>query len=308
MSSRPITALMPVADALSLFEALRPRQWTKNLIVLAPAFFHFNPRFETLWPSAAFLALFCTVSSAFYLLNDIADREADRLHPKKRFRPIAAGRVSPLHASLLAAALLVTALGLAAWISLPAALLLLVYCLLQVLYNLWAKHVVLLDLMFIAAGFVVRAGGGATASQIPLSPWFLLCVGLLAVFLGIEKRKGEMAHVMAGDQATTRLVLQQYTPRLLERMEQVVVSGGVVTYALWSAGPSLNGAPTPAMMLTVPAVLYGVFRYQWLSESGRDTERPEALVLSDRPLLWTAFCWLLVTALVLAGRSTGMIV
>jgi decaprenyl-phosphate phosphoribosyltransferase len=101
-------------------------------------------------------------------------------------------------------------------------------------------------------------------------------------------------------------VLKDYSLRLLERMEQVVVSGGVVTYALWSAGPQLNGAPSPFMMLTLPAVLYGVFRYQWLSEQGRDTERPEDLLLGDKPLLWTAACWLIVTALVLAGHSARM--
>jgi decaprenyl-phosphate phosphoribosyltransferase len=295
-----------MAGLLAIVEALRPRQWTKNLIVLAPLFFHFKLRADILLPGIAFTVLFCLVSSAFYLLNDLMDRQADRVHPRKRFRPIASGRVNPVHAGVLAAFLLIGALGTAWKVSIPAAMLLTVYCLMQVLYNLWAKHVVLLDLMFIAVGFVIRAGGGAAAGQIPLSPWFLLCVGLLAVFLGIEKRKAEMA-VSSGGPASTRSVLEDYTNKLLERMEQVVVSGGVVTYALWSAGPTLNGAPAQAMMLTVPAVLYGVFRYQWLSERGRDTERPEDLVLTDRPLQWTAVCWLVVTALVLAGHSAGLL-
>ncbi len=302
MSSRSIITRQPVSDVLSLGEALRPRQWTKNLIVLAPAFFNFNPRAETVLPSLIFMALFCMVSSAFYLINDLTDREKDRLHPKKRLRPIAAGRVVPMQAAGLAALLLCAAMGVALQVSAVGALLLLVYCLLQVLYNLWAKQVVLLDLLFIAAGFVLRAGGGAVASQIRLSPWFLLCVGLLAVFLGIEKRKGEIAH-LTGTIGGTRAVLREYTQRQLERMEQVVVSGGVVTYALWSAGPQLNGAPSPFMMLTVPVVLYGVFRYQWLSEQGCDTERPEELLLADRPLLWAAGCWFVVTALVLAGHA-----
>ena len=302
MSSRPIVARQPLTDAVSLLEALRPRQWTKNLIVLAPDFFRFSLGIETVLPGLIFLALFCVVSSAFYLINDLVDREKDRVHPKKRLRPIAAGRVAPGLAAGLAGLLLCAALGVAWQVSVPGALLLLVYCLLQVLYNVWAKQMVLLDLLFIAAGFVLRAGGGAVASQIPLSPWFLLCVGLLAVFLGIEKRKGEIAH-LAGTVGSTRAVLRDYTPRLLERMEQVVVSGGVVTYALWSAGPQLNGAPSPFMMLTVPVVLYGVFRYQWLSEQGFDTERPEDLIVADRPLLWTAGCWLMVTALVLAGHA-----
>lgn len=305
MSSRPI-AHAPRFEALSLFEALRPRQWTKNLIVLAPAFFHFKLRLETIWPSVEFAALFCLVSSAFYLLNDLADREVDRLHPKKCLRPLASGRVSETQAVGMAALLLVTSLMMAVRISLPAALLLLLYCLFQVLYNLWAKHVVLLDLLFIAAGFVIRAGSGAAASHIPLSPWFLLCVGMLAVFLGIEKRKAEIAHV-AGCGGQTRFVLHEYSRALLERMEQVVVSGGVITYALWSAGPHLNGAPTAAMMLTVPMVLYGVFRYQWLSEQGHDTERPEEVLSHDRPLLWTAFCWVALAALVLAGHSAGFL-
>ena len=306
MSSRPIAARGPFNEVLSLAEALRPRQWTKNIIVLAPAFFHFNLRLDVILPSVAFMALFCIVSSAFYLLNDLADREKDRLHPKKHRRPIASGRVTPINAVATAVVLLCLGLGAAFEVSFLAALLLLVYCLLQVLYNLWGKHVVLLDLLFIAVGFVVRAGAGATASHIPLSPWFLLCVGLLAVFLGIEKRKAEIEH-LAGPVGSTRLVLQDYSPRLLDRMEQVVVSGGVVTYALWSAGPQLNGAPTALMMLTLPAVLYGVFRYQWLSEQGHDTERPEEILLADKPLIWTGVCWLLVTALVLAGHAAGIL-
>lgn len=307
MSSRPLVHA-PLADALSLFEGLRPRQWIKNLIVLAPAFFHFKLRPETIWPSVAFTGLFCLISSAFYLLNDVADRDADRLHPRKRFRPVAAGRVSVAQAVSFAA-FLVGASLIAAWqISYPAALMLVIYCLLQGMYNLWAKHVVLLDLLFIAAGFVIRAGSGAAASQIPLSPWFLLCVGLLAVFLGLEKRKGEITHAAAALPAgATRSVLQDYSRRLLERMEQVVVSGGVVTYALWSAGPQLKGAPTPAMMLTLPAVLYGVFRYQWLSEHEHDTERPEELVLKDKPLRWTALTWVVTAALVLAGHAAGLV-
>ena len=306
MSSRPIAARGPFNDVLSLAEALRPRQWTKNVIVLAPAFFHFNLRAEVIVPSLAFMALFCIVSSAFYVLNDLVDREKDRLHPVKQLRPVAAGRVTPIHAAAMAVVLLCIGLGAAFEVSFHGALLLVVYCLLQVLYNLWAKHVVLLDLLFIASGFVVRAGAGATASHIPLSPWFLLCVGLLAVFLGIEKRKAEIDR-LAGSIGSTRLVLQEYSRRLLERMEQVVVSGGVVTYALWSAGPQLNGAPTAFMMLTLPAVLYGVFRYQWLSEQGHDTERPEEILLTDKPLLWTGACWLLVTALVLAAHAAGFL-
>jgi 4-hydroxybenzoate polyprenyltransferase len=304
MSSRPL-AHPPLADALSLFEALRPRQWIKNLIVLAPAFFHFKLQAAILWPSLAFTALFCLISSAFYLVNDVADREKDRQHPKKRFRPIASGRVGAAPALCLAALLLTAALGVAWRISLPAFLMLIIYCLLQFMYNLWAKHVVLLDLLCIAAGFVIRAGSGAAASQIPLSPWFLLCVGLLAVFLGLEKRKAEIA--LAAQSPGTRSVLEDYSRRLLDRMEQVVVSGGVVTYALWSAGPHLKGAPTPAMMLTLPAVLYAVFRYQWLSEQGHDTERPEDLVLADKPLLWAGLCWMATAALVLAGHSAGMV-
>ncbi len=305
MSSRPIPAGHPIADFMSLVEAMRPRQWTKNLIVIAPAFFHFKPKPEVWWPSIALAALFCLISSAFYLINDVADRPADRLHPRKRLRPIAAGRVSATQAVFLAGLLAISAFGLVTRLPWQAGLLLLVYCLLQVLYNLWAKYVVLLDLLFIAAGFVVRAGAGASAGQIPLSPWFLLCVGLLAVFLGIEKRKAEITH-LAALQGVTRAVLHDYSERLLDKMEQVMVSGGVITYALWSAGPQLNGAPTSAMMLTLPAVIYGAFRYQWLSEQGRDTERPEDLLLTDRPMLWTALCWVTVACIVLAGHSAGL--
>ncbi len=298
--------------------ALRPKQWTKNLIVFAAPIFSLQLDPVSLLQSFLAFVLFCGLSSAFYLLNDIADVQSDRCHPTKCKRPIAAGLVSIPTALTMAGILLVGTVAVG-WLHQPLlGSTLIAYALMQVAYNLRLKHTVILDVICIASGFVLRACAGAAATGIVVSVWFLLCTAMLALFLGIEKRKAELRVTkLKGGQ--TRRVLYRYSQPLLTRMEGTVTTGVIMTYALWSAGPVVNGATTPWMMITLPFVAYGVFRYQFLSDPeeisrrangtdhGGKTERPEEILLSDRPLGLTIIAWLMMVIAVLSLHNQGIL-
>ena len=291
-----------------LLAACRPRQWTKNLLVFAAALFAFRFEADVWLPAGGALVAFCLISSAIYLLNDCLDVAADRAHPSKRNRPIAAGLVSVPAALTTAAVLAVVSLSFAAWVAPVLAGVVLLYGLIQVGYCLQFKRMPLLDLFCIASGFLLRAIAGAVAASLPLSPWFLLTVGLLALFLAIEKRKAELR--VAQDRGViTRKVLERYSLPLLLRLESLVATSAFLSYALWAAGPALNGAPTSWMLLTVPFVLVGIFRYQLLSDPEeaerrraldpeRSSEKPEEILLGDLGIKLTLAGWLVTTAVI----------
>jgi decaprenyl-phosphate phosphoribosyltransferase len=299
--------------------ALRPRQWTKNLVVFAAPLFSFNLNSQSLLGALLALALFSSASSAFYLINDIVDVKADRQHPVKCNRPIAAGLVSIPVAWIMAATLLGGALIVGWWKSPQLGVTIAAYALLQVAYNLKLKRVVILDIGAIATGFVLRAYAGAAATNITLSPWFLLCTAMLALFLAVEKRKAEL-RLLNLRGGSTRSVLKRYSLPLLHRMENVVTTGTVVTYALWSSGPAVRGASTPWMLLTLPFVLYGIFRYQLISdpqeialdsqtgiEQGGRSERPDEVLLRDLPILLTVGGWIITCLGILLLKNQGWI-
>ena len=300
--------------------ALRPHQWTKNLIVFAAPLFAFSITWESLLGSSLAFTLFCCTSSAFYLLNDIADVESDRRHPVKCHRPIAAGLVSIPVALVMAVILLSTAL-IGGWLRSPTlGATLIGYALLQITYNLKFKHTPILDIVAIATGFVLRALAGFAATNVELSLWFLLCTAMLALFLGVEKRKAEI-RLVALRGGKTRAVLQHYSLPLLTRMESMTTTGAVMSYAIWSSGPQVNGAPTPWMMLTFPFVLYGIFRYQLLSDPrenlheshghhkhGERTERPDEILLTDWPILVTLIGWIATVLVILWLKNQGIII
>lgn len=290
--------------ANAYLQALRPKQWTKNAIIFAATLFAFQLNFSSVVNASKAFVLFCCVSSVFYLINDICDVKSDRQHPVKCKRPIAAGLVPIPIAIFMAVGLLILALGFS-WQTNPSlGIIVTCYACLQSLYNIKLKHVVILDIIAIAIGFVLRASAGAAATSIVLSSWFVLCTAMLALFLAVEKRKAELR--LAVDRGTSsRAVLNRYSLDLLGRMENIVTTGTIITYALWSSGPKMNGASTPWMLMTLPFVLYGVFRYQLLSDpnemtrrketekgSRSSTERPEEILLSDLPLLATVLLWI----------------
>ena len=263
--------------------------------------------------------LFCCASSGFYLINDIADVESDRQHPVKCKRPIAAGKVRIPVAIGMAVVLLGSALTIRWWRSHYFGAAITAYALLQIAYNLRLKRMVILDIGAIATGFVLRAFAGAAATGIILSAWFILCTAMLALFLGIEKRKAELRLTQLKG-GKPRAVLKLYSLPLLSRMENVVTTGTVVTYALWSAGPYLHGASRRWMLLTLPFVLYGIFRYQLLSdpqeianhsdsylEQGGRSERPEEVLLKDLPILVTVTSWAIACFVILLLKQQGLI-
>lgn len=299
-------------DKFPYLAALRPHQWTKNLIVFAAPLFDFSLNGTSILGSLLAFVLFCCASSSFYLINDIMDVEADRLHPVKCKRPIAAGLV-PIPTAIMMAILLLGGSLTIGWLNAPLlGGVILCYALLQVAYNIKLKHAPILDVVAIATGFVLRASSGAVVNGIDPSPWFLLCTAMLALFLGIEKRKAELRLISSGTSRKTRGVLKRYSLELLTRMESMVTTGAVMSYALWSSGPVVNGASTPWMLLTLPFVLYGIFRYQLLSDPHylsrtqspdsphkERTERPEEILLSDGPILGTVASWVLVSFVIL---------
>ena len=282
----------PVKAALV---SLRPRQWSKNLLVLAGIVFAAKIGDWVRWSeAAAALAGYCAASSAGYLVNDVRDAKADRLHPGKRDRPIARGELSARAALGLAAVLGVTALGITAVLGPVSMLFLAGFLALQGVYSLGLKHVVLVDVFVIGALFVVRAAAGAEAVRVRISPWLLLCTALLALFLALAKRRGEL--VLVGAQATPgRAVLQGYSLQLVDQLIAVVASSTVIAYSLYTFT-----AHSRAMMMTIPFVLFGIFRYLLLIHRHDLGEEPERLLFSDRPILLTVALWSITAATILA--------
>lgn len=291
-----------------LMVACRPRQWPKNLLVFAAPLFAFRFEADVWLRAGGALVAFCLISSAIYLLNDCLDVEADRAHPSKRHRPIAAGQVTVPAALCMAAVLAVLSLLLATSITPALAWVVLLYGLIQVGYCVQFKRMPLLDLFCIASGFLLRAIAGVVAGGFGFSPWFLLTVGLLALFLAIEKRKAELR--LARDLGVmTRKVLERYSLPLLLRLESLVATSSFMSYSLWASGPALNGASTTWMLLTVPFALAGIFRYQLLSDPEEaerrrllapecTSEKPEEILLGDRGIQFTLLAWLFTVVVV----------
>jgi len=279
-------AIQLVERGRALVAALRPHHWVKNTVVIAAPLFALAIDPTSLLRAGWAFVAFSMMASAFYLINDVRDVESDRQHPVKRHRPIAAGLVSIGVAIGVAVALvgvsLVSSYLMAPWLAATIG----VYAVMQLSYNIGLKEQPIIDIMIIAGGFVMRALGGAAAADVPVSGWFILCVGLLAFFLGVEKRKAELKAL--GDAAGTRAVLQYYSLSWLRRMEGVVTASALMAYALWT----LEGADTRWMLATVPFVAYAIFRYQYLSEQG-EGETPEEALLEDTGMLVSAILWAL---------------
>jgi 4-hydroxybenzoate polyprenyltransferase len=284
------------SPARAVVVALRPRQWSKNLLVFAGIIFADKLGDPVRWAEAlvCFVA-YCAISSAAYLGNDVRDREDDRLHPVKRSRPIARGELSVRTALLLAGALAVTAPLLVLPLGLPSVLLVLAFAALQAGYTLRLKHVALLDVLAIAALFVVRAAAGAEAVDVPISAWLLLCTALLALFLALAKRRGELVLVGAG-RTPGRQVLDGYSLELVDQLIGIVASGTVIAYAVYT----LTAGHSRALLATVPFVVFGIFRYLLLMHRYDIGEEPEQVLLKDVPILLAVAGWIVTAAAILA--------
>jgi 4-hydroxybenzoate polyprenyltransferase len=283
-----------------LFVSLRPDQWTKNLLVFAGALF--GGRLldvEALGLSLATFLIFCALSGAVYLVNDWMDRDADRRHPLKRFRPIASGElragVALGTAALLGVGSLVASLMIGPRLAASAA----AYLVLLVAYSAALKHLVIVDALTIAAGFVLRAVAGAVAIAVPISQWLLVCTTLLALFLSFSKRRHELTFLADG--ATDhRRILEEYSPYLLDQMIGVVTASTLIAYTVYATSQeTAQKLGTSRLGLTIPFVLYGIFRYLYLVHQKRAGGSPAALLLTDRPLLLCVALWAASVALIL---------
>jgi 4-hydroxybenzoate polyprenyltransferase len=286
--------------AANLFVSLRPSQWTKNLIVFAALIFAerlFTP--GDVGRAVAAFAIFCALSGVVYLINDVADREADRRHPIKARRPIASGAV-PVRLALGMAALLGTvALGAAFWLGARFGLVSAAYVALQGAYSGPLKHVVIIDVLTIAIGFVLRAVAGAVVIDVSISHWLLVVTVLLALFLALSKRRHEL--VMLADQATGhRRSLEHYSPYLLDQMISVVTASTLISYAFYTISPeTVAKFQTDRLGLTLPFPLYGIFRYLYLVHQKAGGGSPAEMLLTDRPLLVCVGLWGLAVILVI---------
>lgn len=282
----------------SLLRELRPKQWTKNLIVFAGVIFakRLNDPNALVLATAAFI-IFCLLSSAVYVINDMVDVEADRRHPKKRLRPLAAGEISLAQARVLVGLLVGVTLPLAFLIEPFFGLIGLLYFVNNLAYSLRLKHIVILDVFVIAAGFVLRAVAGAVVIEIVISPWFLLCTTLAALFLALTKRRHELLLLNNGAVGHRR-ILHEYSTPLLEEMIAVVTSSTVMAYSLYTFFAE-NLPQNHAMMLTIPFVLYAVFRYLYLVYRKDEGGSPDEALLKDIPLLTCIVLWGLTSIAIL---------
>lgn len=289
----------PSTPAL-LLRSLRPEQWTKNLVVFAGVLF--GGRLVdagAVWTAVGAFVVFCALSGTVYLINDLVDREADRRHPLKRHRPIASGLLAARIAlpaavalgltSVVAATLLQPAFGFVAG----------TYLAVLLAYSAALKHFVIIDALTIAAGFVLRAVGGAVAVDVPISQWLLVCTTLLALFLAFSKRRHELT-LLAEGATDHRRILTEYTPYLLDQMIAVVTASTLIAYSVYATSAETAARlGTARLGLTIPFVLYGIFRYLYLVHQKRGGGSPAALLLADRPLLACVALWAAAVAWIL---------
>jgi 4-hydroxybenzoate polyprenyltransferase len=284
-------------------ESLRPDQWTKNVLVFAALVFGMrllDP--AAVVATAVAFVVFCAAGSAAYLLNDIVDLERDRAHPLKRARPIASGAISVPRAALGSAALALSALTAAAWVSAALAGVVAVYLALNVAYSLALKHVVLVDVMTISLGFVLRAVAGGAAIGVQISPWLVLCTFMLMLFLALGKRRAEL-HALDGAEVH-RPVMRGYRVELLDQLITIVVAATILTYCMYTLSPEVRERfGVEHLETTVPFVVYGLFRYLWLVRTSDRPQNPTRAVATDRPILAAGALWglLVVWLLYVAG-------
>lgn len=298
VSTRPFTLK-------ALLQSMRPRQWTKNGLLLVPLAFTLsldNPALVS--RSLVALVLFCALSSAGYLVNDVADLESDRQHPLKRNRPIASGAV-PVPAALGLGGLLAGVGVLGCFLLSPMlGVLAIAYLLLTATYTVWLKHQVLLDVFGLAAGFVLRAAAGAVAIDVPVSPWLYTATLLGALLIGLGKRRSELKALGPDDAVRVRKNLQAYSIPFIDQLILVVSSSALMTYALYTFSAE-NLPRNHSMMLTIPVVLYGLFRYLYLVHEGAVAGAPEDLLFRDRPLLAAVVTWAIMAVAILYIGSRG---
>lgn len=278
-----------------LFKQLRPRQWTKNGLLFAALIFSFQfTHFHELLLVTIGFFLFSFVSGCVYILNDFFDREADRLHPQKKYRPIASGELNAYLALWFGLILFCFSLFIAFYLNPLFCLILGAYAVLNVFYSFKLKHIVIIDVMIIASGFVFRALSGAVLIHVSITSWFFLCTMLLSLFLAISKRRHEVS-LLKDTKSTHRKVLANYSLPLLDQMNMIVTSSTLITYSLFT----FFSGYTTYLMFTIPFVIYGIFRYLYLIHHEGKGGSPERVLLEDKHILVTVILYVVSTVFLL---------
>lgn len=279
---------------IGLIRTMRPRQWTKNVIIYAGLVFDGQLLVlnSFLRVTLAFILL-CLVASTIYIINDLVDIEADRQHPRKKNRPLPSGQLPKQVAMIAAVAIPAVSLAAAAlFISPQFAIVLIIYFVIHVLYSFWLKNIVIIDIMAITAGFVLRVAAGVVVVQVEnFSPWLYACTGLLALFLAIGKRRQELL-LLAENAQNVRVTYKEYNLPLLDEMLRLVMTGTFVAYLLYTVeADTIKVANTDLALITIPFVLHGLFRYMYLIYVRNEGSAPDELLLQDRPLLASILLW-----------------
>jgi 4-hydroxybenzoate polyprenyltransferase len=288
---------------LQIFYSLRPGQWTKNVFVFAGLIFGLQlGNAAAVWRACAAFAIFCALSGVVYLINDIRDRDADRLHPVKSLRPIASGALAPAPAAVGALALAALSVSAAFMLDTNFGIVATAYLLLLTLYSATLKHIVIVDVLTIAAGFVLRAVAGVVVVGVEFSHWLLLLMLLGALFLALSKRRAELV-TLAGGAHGHRRILAEYSPYLLDQMISVVTASTLLAYAFYTIDPgTVQKFGTDRLLWTVPFPLYGIFRYLYLVHQREKGGNPSEVLLTDRPILACVALWGLAVIMILYGH------
>jgi len=290
-----------------VLSSIRPRQWTKNLVVFAALFFSEKQLFlvSAAWVYAGIgFCIFCGLSGGVYLLNDLIDREKDKLHPEKRHRPIASGKLPVSEAKLIFIFILIICLLLSVQMPKLFFISALAYFFMNLAYSFWLKNVVILDVLSIAIGFVLRAQAGVGAVQIVdpkiyMSHWLILCTFMLALFLALAKRRQEIKK-LKDDAVSHRKILEEYSPHLIDELTGLVCAATIMSYAIYTvSAETIQKFRTDKLVLTVPFVLYGIFRYQYLIHIKNLGDNPSEILLSDRPLQINLVLWLISVVVII---------
>jgi len=321
MTNEPTIFKPPASRSVAAFvESMRVSHWIKNGFVAAPLLFSGAFLRAEPWVAAAMAVLaFCLLSSGVYMINDVCDRQKDRLHPTKRNRPVASGRLSPAAALLVAVGLMLIALAVTfalmqmflqemplrgmdvlGWTS--------AYLVVNLLYSFWLKRVPILDVLLVAMGFVLRAMAGAAAIGVPISPWLVVCTLSLTLFIALTKRRSEIVELDAAQAGSVRDVNRQYTPAMVEYMLTVASSMAVVTYTLYCLAKStvVDHFGSAHLVWTIPLVVYGLFRYNMLTRQAGKND-PVKVLLGDAAMWAVVIAYIVITALIYRfGRTPGV--
>jgi len=284
----------------TLFQLFRIRQWSKNLFIIAPLVFS-----KRLFECQAFMEvfwgfiLFSIASSSIYIFNDIKDLENDRQHPQKKHRPIAAGKISVPFAMCLSIFLGISSLTVSFYVKTIFGWIVLIYIIINILYSLTLKHIVILDVMTIASGFVLRVVAGAEIVEIYPSNWLIICTILLSLFIGFSKRRHELV-LLSTNANNHRTVLKDYSSYFIDQMIAVVTAATVMSYMLYTvSSETVKFFGTRHLIWTIPFVLYGIFRYLFLIHQKKEGGDPTEVVLKDIPILLNILCWIIACIIII---------